>query len=527
MRNIRSLIKQQKLFTYLLVAVMGFAGCSPKMNVISSDGISVTSMSPVAPVFKGIEHNPVIRVRIHLPAGQQKVTLNKLFASINETAIADIHKIELFGGGPESIFDSKKRITEFVPTSTSFEIPVAVSIEPGLNYIWISVTLKPSVSLDNKIELHVRSLSANNGKKYVVAEDNNSFTKRIGVAIRKAGDEDVHTYRIPGIITTDKGTLISVYDIRYKNSGDLPGNIDVGMSRSTDGGQTWEPMKIIMDMGEPDENNGVGDPSILFDPVTKKIWVSALWSKGNRSIAGSKPGLSPDETGQFVLVSSDDDGQTWTKPYSITPQVKDPAWKLFFPGPGSGIAMQNGDIVFPAQYWDADHVPHSTLIYSNDHGKNWKIGIGAKSNTTESQLVETSPGTIMLNMRDNRGEYRSVSTTADYGKTWIEHSTSYKDLIDPVCMASIIKAKVSFTNAAKDVLFFSNVASKNARVDMTVKASLDLGDSWVASNSLLIDERKLYGYSSLCQVDQHTIGLLYEGVRDLYFIRIPVKEIIK
>ncbi|MGZ5246541.1 MAG: sialidase family protein, partial [Flavitalea sp.] len=217
----------------------------------------------------------------------------------------------------------------------------------------------------------------------------------------------------------------------------------------------------------------------------------------------------------------------WTKPYSITPQVKDPAWKLFFPGPGSGIAMQNGTIVFPAQYWDVSHVPHSTLIYSDDHGKNWKSGIGAKSNTTESQLVETTPGTIMLNMRDNRGQYRSVATTTDYGKTWIEHATSYKDLIDPVCMASIIRTKTNSNTPLTDVLFFSNVASKNARVDMTVKASLDLGETWLPVNSLLIDERRTYGYSSLCQVDENMIGLLYEGIRDLYFVRIPVKEIIK
>ena len=48
-------------------------------------------------------------------------------------------------------------------------------------------------------------------------------------------------------MTTKTGTLIAVYDARYKGWGDLPGHIDVGMSRSRDGGRTWEPMKIIMD----------------------------------------------------------------------------------------------------------------------------------------------------------------------------------------------------------------------------------------------------------------------------------------
>ncbi len=54
-------------------------------------------------------------------------------------------------------------------------------------------------------------------------------------------------YRIPGLATTNEGTLIAVYDIRHQGWRDLPGNIDVGMSRSTDKGQTWEPMKMIMD----------------------------------------------------------------------------------------------------------------------------------------------------------------------------------------------------------------------------------------------------------------------------------------
>ena len=278
------------------------------------------------------------------------------------------------------------------------------------------------------------------------------------------------------------------------------------------------------------ENNGIGDPSILFDPVTKKIWVAALWSKGNRSIAGSEPGLSPDTTGQFVLVSSDDDGLTWSEPVSITSQVKNPIWHLYFNGPGNGIAMQNGTLVFASQYWDETRkpgMPHSSIIYSDDHGKTWKSGIGAKSNTTEAQVVETTPGTLMLNMRDNRGSFRSVATTKDFGQTWTEHATSYNALQDPVCMASIIKAKVNVKGQLKDVLFFSNVNSSTARINMTIKASLDLGETWLPANELLLDERRSFGYSALTKIDDNTIGILYEGSRDLYFVRIPVKDIIK
>ena len=150
----------------------------------------------------------------------------------------------------------------------------------------------------------------------------------MGVALRNGGDDGVHTYRIPGLATTNKGTLIGVYDVRRRSGGDLPGDIDVGMSRSTDGGRTWEPMKVIMDMGNDPRwrYDGIGDPAILVDQTTGTVWVAATWSHGNRSWIGSGPGLKPEETGQLMLVRSDDDGVSWSEPINITEQVKKPEW---------------------------------------------------------------------------------------------------------------------------------------------------------------------------------------------------------
>ena len=96
----------------------------------------------------------------------------------------------------------------------------------------------------------------------------------------------MHTYRIPGIVETDKGTLLAVYDIRYLNTRDLPGHVDVGLSRSIDGGRSWSPIRVIMDMGAPHENNGVGYLTILFDPSNKRTIVSPLGYKGYRLMCG-------------------------------------------------------------------------------------------------------------------------------------------------------------------------------------------------------------------------------------------------
>lgn len=308
-------------------------------------GLSITASSPVVPVLKGMDSNPLLRVLIYIPEGDKEITFKKIAAKLNPAGLQSVEKIDVYFTDQEPLFSAKNKLTTINPIAVNMGIEVNIKLKPGMYYIWFSAKLKDQADIDSKIEFHVNQMEDTNAKKYTVKEEGQGFVKRLGIAVKKAGENGINTFRIPGIATTDKGSLITVYDIRYKNSGDLPGNIDVGMSRSTDGGKSWEPMKVIMDMGEPNENNGVGDPAVLFDPVTKKIWVAALWSKGNRSIAGSKPGLSEDVTGQLVLVSSDDDGLTWSAPKSITKNVKDPAWNLFFNGPGSGIAMADGKLV--------------------------------------------------------------------------------------------------------------------------------------------------------------------------------------
>ncbi len=353
---------------------------------------------------------------------------------------------------------------------------------------------------------------------------------RIATPLRNYGDDSVHSFRIPGLVTTPNGTLLAVYDIRRDSSKDLQGDIDVGLSRSIDGGKTWEPMRVIMDMGTwgglPESENGVGDPAILVDPDTGEIWVAALWlhgKGGEMAWNSSKPGLDPDETGQFLLVKSEDDGETWSDPINITSQIKNPEWNLFFNGPGKGIVLKDGTLVFAAQYKDAKAIPHSTIVYSKDKGKTWEVGTGAKSNTTEAQVVELGDGALMLNMRDNRGGSRSIAVTNDLGKNWTEHNTSRNALPEPVCMASLIN------NPFKEsMMLFSNPATERDRKNITIKASMDDGNSWLPDHQLLLDEGIGWGYSCLTMINEEEVGILYESsVSNITFQIIPLTDILK
>lgn len=404
----------------------------------------------------------------------------------------------------------------------------------GINYFWISLQMKPSTSLLSKID--VKMVSAKLDMKNAPLEmADEPMTHRMGIGVRQAGDDGSASFRIPGLVTSNSGTLLGVYDVRYNSSVDLQEYVDVGLSRSTDKGQTWEKMRLPLSFGEygglPKAQNGVGDPAILVDNVTGTIWTIAAWTHGmgnGRAWHNSKAGMTiQDQTAQLVLSKSTDDGKTWSEPINITEQVKDPSWKFLLQGPGMGITMQDGTLVFPIQYIDSTRIPNAGIMYSKDRGETWHIHSHARTNTTEAQVAEVKPGVLMLNMRDNRGGSRAVSITKDLGKTWTEHPSNRSVLNEPVCMASLINVKAKDNVLGRDVLLFSNPNTTEGRYNITIKASLDGGLSFPKEYQVLLDEDYGWGYTCLTMIDKETIGILYESsVAHMTFQAVKLKDII-
>ena len=360
-------------------------------------------------------------------------------------------------------------------------------------------------------------------------------TERKVTIIHKQGQFDCHTFRIPAMVATNKGALLAVYDMRYNSRRDLQGHMDIGLSRSTDGGETWARPVPIMDMkkfgGLPEDQNGCSDPNILVDRKTGEILVSAVWTHGKPGThqwvgKGSEPGHSIHKSSQFMMVRSKDDGLTWSEPENWTKRLKDPKWCLFAPAPGNGINLMDGTLVMPTQGRDATGFPFSNLMWSKDHGKSWTLSSPARDNTTECSVAELKDGSLMLNIRDNRNRKdksktngRAVSVTKDMGKTWKVHSSDHGALPEPVCMASLISHDLK---DGRRVLFFSNPNSKYKREKMTVRMSLDQGKTW--PKSILLDQ-KGGAYSSLAMVDDRTLGILYESsVADMVFQKIKLSE---
>ena len=524
----------RRIFYLLFLVLLGYS-----FDVKASDTVFIHETQ--IPVL--IERQDNVLFYIRLDAKESKMLDEVVLDFSKSTNLADVQAIKLYYGGTEALQDQNKNrfapveyISSHRPGATlaanpSYSIKCAevgpsekvvlrgnYNLFPGVNFFWISLQMKTDASLHTKIVSDLRAVKVDGKELYCKFISPKAITHRMAVGVRHAGNDGSASFRIPGLVTTNKGTLLGVYDVRYNSSVDLQEYVDVGLSRSTDGGKSWEKMRLPLSFGEygglPKAQNGVGDPSILVDTQTNTVWVVAAWTHGmgnQRAWWSSHSGMDINHTAQLVLAKSTDDGKTWSKPINITEQVKDPSWYFLLQGPGRGITMSDGTLVFPTQFIDSTRVPNAGIMYSKDQGKTWKMHNMARTNTTEAQVAEIEPGVLMLNMRDNRGGSRAIAITKDLGKTWTEHPSSRKTLQEPVCMASLIHVDAKDNVLNKDLLLFSNPDTTKGRNHITIKTSLDKGLTWLPEHQIMLDEAEGWGYSCLTMIDKETIGILYES----------------
>tara|TARA_B100001115_G_scaffold6506_1_gene4944 strand:+ start:389 stop:1531 length:1143 start_codon:yes stop_codon:yes gene_type:complete len=329
----------------------------------------------------------------------------------------------------------------------------------------------------------------------------------------KSGTNGYNTFRIPSIIKTKSGALLAFAEGRKNNASDS-GDIDLVLRRSENNGKTWGDLIVIRDDGD----NVCGNPSPVLDNKTGNIFLLSTWNLG-RDTERMIINETSEDTRRIYVMSSGDDGNSWSEPTEITKDVKKDNWTWYATGPVHGIQIQNGShkgrMIIPCDHIESKSKKYySHIIFSDDGGNSWEIGgITPQDYVNECTVVEINKGKLLLNMRnyDRSQENRKISVSDDGGITW---GNIYSDetLIEPICQASLLR--YSFSGKYKKHLMFLNPSDKKKRINMTLKLSSDYGKTW---NSKLVLHTGPSAYSDLTRLNGDGIGCLFEaGVSSPY-----------
>jgi sialidase-1 len=240
---------------------------------------------------------------------------------------------------------------------------------------------------------------------------------------------------------------------------------------------------------------------------------------------------------RVLYVRSDDDGENFSQPIDITSAVvplrQQYPWRVIATGPGHGLQLRSGRMIVPLWMSDGSgtefgagrlgHRPSAvTLIYSDDHGNTWQAGdIVVRNeqhrNPSETVAVELVDGRVLFNIRTEADEHRRlVAISPDGVSGW---SAPYFDnaLLEPVCMASMIRCRWQMEDRPGVILFANPVnleqtaqmwAAARDRKRLTVKLSYDDAATWAHSKVL---EPGPAGYSDLAALPDGSILCLYES----------------
>jgi sialidase-1 len=336
-------------------------------------------------------------------------------------------------------------------------------------------------------------------------------------------------YRIPGIVVTAKGTVLAYCEARKSASGDW-GTIDILLRRSTDGGRTWGEPHRLADVPGPKQKNPVA--------LKQKLATNDEVTYNNCTLFADRAGpvhaLFCLEYARCFYLRSDDDGRTWSKPVEITKAFEafrsEFDWKVLATGPAHGIQLRSGRLVVPVWLSTGTgghaHRPSVTAtIYSDDSGSTWHRGDIAVPSTpewvdpNETVVVELADGRVMLNVRSWSKQHRRLVTTSPDGATGWTKPEFDDALLEPICMASIVRYSLAGEARGRNRILFANPhwlerADGKAqpgfgrdRKNVSVKLSYDEGQTWPVSKSL---EAGFSGYSDLAVLPDGTILCFYE-----------------
>ncbi len=239
------------------------------------------------------------------------------------------------------------------------------------------------------------------------------------------------------------------------------------------------------------------------------------------------------------LVTSNDNGQTWSAPSILNPQVrsKDKLVKFYGVGPGAGLTLEDGTIMLPC-YTSGNNsdgfTQKSSFIYKNPGETTWKCSEESTPNgdwSSESALVQLDNTTVRHFYRDGH----SVLRYTDH--IWDESTKTWKVGSEPVELPDVIKTQNNQLSAIRyskpvngqTIIMVSTAATgSRARQNGKIYSFFLNSDKTMTllSSCEITKPGVYYGYSSLTEEKNGSIGLLYETGKDILYLNLSLEKLI-
>jgi sialidase-1 len=377
-------------------------------------------------------------------------------------------------------------------------------------------------------------------------------------------------FQIPALLQIPDGPLLAFAEARYNDEicdGKVnidKGRVEIVVKIRPKGSHEWSSSKLICAYNPDGDANGdtCGNPTPAYDAINEQVYV--LMTAKPRSKPPGDTGPCPDPPGRFKKVfyvssgSAQDDPKDWdaigdvqfSAPQDISAKVQsgmdDSQCNRDCTGPGNGIQLSTGELVFPAC-----SVRNIVLTPEADPADRWStrflfvadnVPLGG---STEGTVVETTDHRLMRNDRStnsglNDDYRRRMSRGPAVGPGWTPFATGGQPLnpshqppdreeadytcgyYAPTCPGGYVDACQAsvrrFSQGAEvDRLVFSGPASSARRRGLTIRISYDEGTSWPVGRELL-PVTVGTGYSSIERVGNR-IGALFETSNGGHMLR--------